>query len=487
MNNKEILEKYLINLFNIYKDKNFGEFIDLCLNYNIRIGDYKKNISNESKKVFDSILEILPSSKPRLSYKEFINSYKINVVYTYVNESTPKVIMDIPVFLENYEKIILRIIQMLVKERINFNIKLLKEYKNPIVQLKVDNINVAKKINDYFINDEIIKEEVKSRVLPFLPQFGFIGYSLEYKPFNFKNFYFLYLYKFFNKLNNNDEISLIGLQNFFESEYKSERRLNKKRMLLGLYKSIYIINNEEKIDFLYSYDSQLNIGSINPNFFDLKIDEQKMIYFINKEDQRIISYGSEDYLNLVYSKFYENVIKKEKNEVYYSYFYTIYSKILEDNYRNIDKHLDFSDINNDEIYQLMMLISSGFFAYKKMNFSLDDVYEILSYVLEIKLGKKIIKKEQEEFNKKREIYIFPLNIDYGNKVIDLNNGLKTTVKEYFRENKVIETIPVDSMIIMKDGNKVKGIDFLNEIYKYIPNFNSFNDLRNNMIELIEFK
>ena len=376
---------------------------------------------------------------------------------------------------------------MLVKERINFNIKLLKEYKNPIVKLKVYNINVAKKINDYFINDEIIKEEVKSRVLPFLPQFGFIGYSLEYKPFNFKNFYFLYLYKFFNKLNNNDEISLISLQNFFESEYKSERRLNKKRMLLGLYKSIYIINNEEKIDFLYSYDSQLNIGSINPNFFDLKIDEQKMIYFINKEDQRIISYGSEDYLNLVYSKFYENVIKKEKNEVYYSYFYTIYSKILEDNYRNIDKHLDFSDINNDEIYQLMMLISSGFFAYKKMNFSLDDVYEILSYVLEIKLGKKIIKKEQEDFNKKREIYIFPLNIDYGNKVIDLNNGLKTTVKEYFRENKVIETIPVDSMIIMKDGNKVKGIDFLNEIYKYIPNFNSFNDLRNNMIELIEFK
>ena len=125
---------------------------------------------------------------------------------------------------------------------------------------------------------------------------------------------------------------------------------------------------------------------------------------------------------------------------------------MEDNYRNIDKHLDFSDINNDEIYQLMMLISSGFFAYKKMNFSLDDVYEILSYVLEIKLGKKIIKKEQEDFNKKREIYIFPLNIDYGNKVIDLNNGLKTTVKEYFRENKVIETIPVDSMIIMKDGN-----------------------------------
>lgn len=487
MNNKEILEKYLINLFNIYRDKSFDDFINLCLNYNIRIGDYKKNISLESKKVFDSILEILPSSKPRLSYKEFIHSYKINVIYTYENESTSKVIMDIPVFLENYHKIVIRMVEFLIKERINFNIKLMKEYKNPIVQFKLDNINIAKKVNDFFIKDEIIKNEVKSRVLPFLPQFGLIGYSLEYKPFNFKNFYFLNLYKFFNKIHDINDVTILNFQNYLESEYKSERRLNKKRMLLGLYKTVYVINNNESIDYLYSYDSQLNIGSINPNLFDLKIDDQKMIYFINKEDERIISYGSEDYLNLVYSKFYENVIKKEKNEVYYSYFYTIYSKILEDNYKNIDKHLDFSNINNDEIYQLMILISSGFFAFKKMNFSINDVYEILSYVLEIKLGKKIVKKEQEDFNKKREIYHFPLDIDYGNKVIDLKSGKKTTVKEYFKEYKVIDAIPVNSIVVMNDGSKLNGLVFLNELYKYIPKYDNFNELRSTMINFIEFK
>ena len=38
-----------------------------------------------------------------------------------------------------------------------------------------------------------------------------------------------------------------------------------------------------------------------------------MIYFENKDDKRIISFGSEDYLNAVYSKFYENVIKNEEN------------------------------------------------------------------------------------------------------------------------------------------------------------------------------
>lgn len=487
MSNKEIFEKYLINLANIYIDKSFKEFIDTCLNYNIRIGDYRKDISKESKKVFDSVLAVLPSSKPRLSYKEFNYSYKINVVYTYENESTAKIMIDVPVFIENYEKIVLRIIDYLTKERINFNIKLSKIYKNSIVQLKLDNIQVAKKVCEFFDKDEIIKEEVKSRVLPFLPQVGYLGFSLEYKPFNFKNFYFLYLYKFFSTLTDFEDVTIDNWEKYLENEYKTERRLNKKRMLLGLYKSVYVINHDENVGLLYAYDSQLNIGSINPNYFDLKKDENGLIYFINKEDQRIISFGSEDYLNIVYSKFYENVIKKEKNEVYYSYFYTIYSKILSDNYKDINKHLDFSEINSDHIYQLMMLISSGFFAYKKMNFSLDDVNELLTYRLEKMLGCEIKKKDFDEFEVKRETYKFPLDYEYGMKVIDLKDGSKTTVRDYFKDNKIIECIPLDSIVILKSGVKMSGEVFLNDLYQHIPNYNNFNELRNDLINMIEFK
>ena len=43
---------------------------------------------------------------------------------------------------------------------------------------------------------------------------------------------------------------------------------------------------------MFNYNSLLDIGSININEFDLKLDNDKMIYFENKDDKRIISFGS---------------------------------------------------------------------------------------------------------------------------------------------------------------------------------------------------
>ena len=56
MNKKELLENYLKKLYKIYEEKNFDFFVNTILSYNIRIGDYNKNIFNISKKIFDEIL-----------------------------------------------------------------------------------------------------------------------------------------------------------------------------------------------------------------------------------------------------------------------------------------------------------------------------------------------------------------------------------------------------------------------------------------------
>ena len=231
----------------------------------------------------------------------------------------------------------------------------------------------------------------------------------------------------------------------------------------------------------------MNIGSMNPNEYDLKLDKEKMIYFINKIDERIISYGSEEYLNLVYSKFYDNFIKREESSTYYAYFYNIFSKLLSENFKDIDKLLDFSIIQKDYIYTLMMLISSLFFAYKKMGFALNDVYLILKHILFKKYKLDIEVKSLDDFDKPNIGYVFPLNIEYGNKVIDLKNNSKITIKEYFRINKVLDTIPMNSLVYMKDGKILKGEDFLKDIYKYISLYDNFEELRNSLISLIEFK
>ena len=237
---------------------------------------------------------------------------------------------------------------------------------------------------------------------------------------------------------------------------------------------------------MFNYNSLLDIGSINVNEFDLKLDNDKMIYFENKDDKRIISFGSEDYLNAVYSKFYENVIKNEENNTFYSYFYSIYSKILSENYKNIDKYLDFTSVNNDHIYQLMMLISSAFFAYKKMNFSLEDVNNILKIVIKKKYNVELVVKNTENFNKKKE-FVFPLSVEYGNKVVDTFDHKKTTMKEYIKQNNVLDSISLSSIVYMKDGRILKGEDFLKELYKYIYKYENFLSLRNDLINLIEYK
>lgn len=487
MNKKELLENYLKKLYKIYIEKDFNEFVNTILSYNIRIGDYKKDISSISKKIFDEILVLLPESKAKFSYKEFTNFYKINIIYKEYNDPTPKVIIDVPVFIENYEKITNNLIKFLIENKINSYIKLQKVSQNALLEIRVDNEAKAKKIVNHFKTNKEIVQEIKSRVVPFLPEDNLLGFSYEYKPYNFKNFYYVCLYEYFSTLKSIDNLTLDGLVAYIDNKYKVERRLNKKRMLLSIYNSIRVINEEDDIYSMFRYNSDMNIGSINPNEFDLKLDENKMIFFVNKLDERIISYGSEEYLNLVYSKFYDNFIKREESSTYYGYFYNIFSKILSDDYKDIDKLLDFSNMQKDYIYTLMMLISSLFFAYKKMNFSLNDVYSILKYVLFKKYKLEIKIKSSEEYEEKKNIYIFPLNIEYGNKVVDLKDKSKITVKEYFRQNKIEDTIPLNSLVYMKDGKILKGEDFLRDLYKYIGLYDSFEELRNSLISLIEFK
>lgn len=487
MNKKELLENYLKKMYIIYIEKDFNEFVNTILSYNIRIGDYKKDISSISKSIFDEILVLLPESKAKFSYKEFNNFYKINIIYKVYNDPTPKVIIDVPLFIENYKKITINLTKFLIENKINSYIKLQKVSQNALLEIRVDNESEAIKIVNHFKNNKEIVDEIKSRVVPFLPESNLLGFSYEYKPYNFKNFYYVCLYEYFSTLKSVEDLTLDGLEVYIDNKYKIEKRLNKKRMLLSIYSSIRVINNDEDIFSMFKYNSDMDIGSMNPNEYNLKLDENKMIYFVNKLDERIISYGSEEYLNLVYSKFYDNFIKREESSTYYGYFYNIFSKLLSENYKDVDKLLDFSSMQKDYICTLMMLISSLFFAYKKMNFSLNDVYSILKYVLFKKYNFEIEIKSLEEFDKPKNVYIFPLNIEYGNKVVDLKDKSKITVKEYFRINKVLDTIPLNSLVYMKDGKILKGEDFLRDLYKYIGLYDTFENLRNSLITLIEFK
>lgn len=139
------IENYFKNIYTIYEQKSFQEFVENCLSYNVRIGDYNKNIIQISKKIFEQILSILPESKSKFSYKEFKFSYKINLEYNLRNNPTPEVIIDVPVFENNYEKITIKLLNFFIENKINSKIKLMKVVKNPLLQIRVDDVDDAKR------------------------------------------------------------------------------------------------------------------------------------------------------------------------------------------------------------------------------------------------------------------------------------------------------------------------------------------------------
>lgn len=376
MQQKETLENFLKRLFIVYKEKNMNYFFDECYKYNIDIRKYKKDISSLTKKVFDNILNILPESKARFSYKEFNYFYKINLEFTKYNSPTPDITMDIPVFDDNLEKISNILVKFIIDNKINSTIKINKIYKNSILEINVSEINNAKRIVNLFAENEDLKKEIYSRVIPFLPQINLIGFYCEYKPIDFKNFYIKNIYAFLSTVQTEEDITLENLKSYIHHLYKREINLNIKRNLKLIKTMLNIIMNNEDLFSMYNYNSDMNISSFNSNDYQIKLNGN-LLEFITKSDKTETKYGDDNYLNIAYSKFYEAFVKKDGSEVYYSYFYSIYNKLIMDRYKNIEIIKNMGSPTKDAINNSLIVLSSLFFAQVKMGYSLKDIYYIL--------------------------------------------------------------------------------------------------------------
>ena len=127
---------------------------------------------------------------------------------------------------------------------------------------------------------------------------------------------------------------------------------------------------------MYNYNSDMNISSFNSNDYQIKLNGN-LLEFITKSDGTEIKYGDDNYLNIAYSKFYEAFVKKDGSEVYYSYFYSIYNKLIMDRYKNIEIIKNMGSPTKDAINNSLIVLSSLFFAQVKMGYSLKDIYYIL--------------------------------------------------------------------------------------------------------------
>ena len=119
---------------------------------------------------------------------------------------------------------------------------------------------------------------------------------------------------------------------------------------------------------------------------------------------------------------------------------------------------------------------------KKFDLSIQTIYYILDYVVPLVFSYDF---NNNFVNKKNNEYV--LNEEYANTVINLKDGTKTTVKEYFKIFNVLGNINNDSVVKFKNGESYSGKQFLDNLYKYVSNYNNFNDLFDDMVYMMEYK
>lgn len=484
MNKKSEVENFLNIMYEFYKKNSYKFFVEKCLSFNIKIGDYNKNISTLSSKVFNNVLNSLSGMECRKEYKETRHYYYLNVNMIENNKFKNNIIVDIPVYEDNYEKVALNITSYLVDHKFNFSFKFYKLLKNIYFKVIFEDVGQCKMFCEYFNMNNEINSCILSRCIPFINNYNLLGIYTEIEPFSFKNFYIKYLYQYYSECFRR-QVDVISLDDFFKyinNKYKSERNLNRKRMFRILVNYLDILLRDLNIFDLFVTNTVMNISSYSPNEFNLKLDNNKMLYFISKSDGIEIKYGSIDFLNIAYSKYYDIVMKKEQNDKYYNDFYNIYSDILSYDYKNINKILTLLSDKMDIINKLLIVFSSAFFAYEKLGFSEKVIFSILDSIIP-----SIYTYKEGELKELISSSEYILTDDISNRIVNLLDGTKLSFKEYLIKNNILENIKNDYVLHMKSGEVISGKEFINDLYKYISKYNTFKELFDDMVYMMEYK
>jgi len=485
MNDEEELINYIKNCYEIYSKSNFESIVNYCYSFGTKHNQYNKDISKSVYLIVNNVINTLKLKKITHSHKEYKKSVKINIIFERINYPSTKAKIYVPVYLDNCERVLSIILRYIIENKYNCNIKLSKIINNELLVINFEDCKVINKFFDFYSGSKELKKEEKNIISCLIPKKSGFGICSEIYPYNYLDTFNNYLCLYYNNIKSVEEINLKSVIAYFENCYNKEKIILKKEMLKKIILCINSIIDISKINSIFDYNGEMNIGSFNPSDYNLLLSEKKILYFENKEKTFQINFGTEEYLNICYSFFYKNIISKNSASVYYVFFRSIYINLLEKKFENI-KDLYNIDISEDLIYKELALMASGYFVYKKLNFDYKEIYLILKKVLELNLLCNINLDEDnsEEINNNK--IEFPFNIEYAGKLVTLKDGSAVTIINYFNNNGVLKYIPLNSKINLKDGTTISAEVFLKELYKIIPEYNNFMELFDKKIDFIEY-
>jgi hypothetical protein len=141
-------------------------------------------------------------------------------------------------------------------------------------------------------------------------------------------------------------------------------------------------------------------------------------------------------------------------------------------------------INNylSKLTESLIVFSSAFFAHERLGFSDKIIYSILDKVIP-----SVYTYKEGEINNLIDSCEYILTDEYANKLINLLDGTKLSFKDYLVKNNILENIKNDYVLHMKSGEVISGKQFLDSLYKYVSNYNTFKELFDDMVYMMEYK
>lgn len=482
------LNNYLVELYNQKLTNSFENYYDFVMSYNTRIGEYKMDIDSYSRTIYDYNINIFKKLKIKFSTKEFKKTFRTKIIFNNKNYPTGEAIVHVPVFYNNMEKINKILLEFIIKNKICCNIVISKYNKNDIYNIKCFEFEDALKIINYYDTNITLIKEMKNKLNPLFLQINEIGLSTELLPYNYNNEIIKISYEYLNSKKKKEKIKYDDFLSFINDKSIKEKRILKKLNYNYILKIIQKMKEKDKLEEIFYYNADMNLGSIDQNEYSLKLDKNNLLLFEKKEGNFQIQFGSEDYLNISYSKIYKNIIGKSENLKFYNYFRGVFINLFLNHYYKIEELFNFKSLNENLLNQQLMMNACAYFGLVKFNISLDDINKILSIAYDKILGIKInLKVKENNENQKKETHYFPFSVEYGNKIIDKKTGEKTSIYDYYYDNSVLNYINEKSIVTLKNNTIMSGLDFLKYSEQFFDKYDNFKNILDDLVDFIELK
>ena len=348
-----------------------------------------------------------------------------------------------------------------------------------LITSKLDDIPVKVLKHDIFV--EMSGVDPKKDIIPGAFYFNGNVYLCERDSFNYKDFHKL-VHEMLHFLSDNSKtVGKTGLTQYYYNNNKLDAIGHVINEGATEYLTSLLLG-----DFFYGYSNDLNhIMQMILTLMNKSTDDFITMYFqkdfwLNEENNRLFSSENAGLLTKIVAEYDNRLPKYAKKEYDFDYIFsgildTVNSKLkLNENFdltktydllRNIRNNHDWIEIKDETI--------------QKYNETMSELNIKIQQNIQVESNDKI------PSNEGIDMLSSEINNSTDSQIITLPNGKTISVSEYLKMNRISSIIPNDAVVILNNGKRISGAEFIQGAISRAGKFNTFQDLFNQYVSSVE--